>query len=137
MDDGLRVTRTCVIPGSELHWSFIAAGGPGGQHANTSNTAAELRFDIETSTAFSEAQRLRVMEKLGASIRIVAREERSQLRNRDLATERLVAMLAEALRIPTVRRKTRPTKGSVQRRLTAKSQASERKSSRRNRNGDD
>lgn len=137
VDDGLRVTRTCVVPSSELQWSFIAAGGPGGQHANTSNTAAELRFDIETSTAFTESQRLRVMEKLGPSVRIVAREERSQLRNRELATARLVATLVEALRIPTVRRKTRPTKGSVQRRLTAKAQTSERKSSRRNRNGDD
>ena len=137
VDDGLRVTRTCVVPASELQWSFIAAGGPGGQHANTSNTAAELRFDIETSAAFSEAQRQRVMEKLGPSVRIVAREERSQLRNRDLAAERLVSMLVEALKIPTVRRKTRPTKGSVQRRLTAKAQASERKSSRRYRNGDD
>ncbi len=137
MDDDLRITSSVAIPASELQWSFIAAGGPGGQHANTSNTAAELRFDIETSTAFSEAQRLRVIEKLGPSVRIVAREERSQLRNRDLATARLVAMLVDALRVPTVRRKTRPTKGSVQRRLTSKAQTSERKSSRRYRTGDD
>ena len=137
MDAGLRVTRTCLVPASELQWSFIAAGGPGGQHANTSNTAAELRFDIESSTAFTEAQRLRVMDKLGPAVRIVAREERSQLRNRDLATARLVAMLVDALRVPTVRRKTRPTKGSVQRRLTAKAQTSERKSARRHRSGDD
>ena len=137
MDDGLQVTRTCLVPASELQWSFIAAGGPGGQHANTSNTAAELRFDIESSTAFTEAQRLRVMDKLGPAVRIVAREERSQLRNRDLATARLVAMLVDALRVPTVRRKTRPTKGSVQRRLTAKAQTSERKSKRRYRNNDD
>ena len=137
MDDGLQVTRTCLVPASELQWSFIAAGGPGGQHANTSNTAAELRFDIESSTAFTEAQRLRVMDKLGPAVRIVAREERSQLRNRELATARLVAMLVDALRVPTVRRKTRPTKGSVQRRLTAKAQTSERKSKRRYRNNDD
>lgn len=137
MDEDLGITSSVVIPAAELQWSFIAAGGPGGQHANTSNTAAELRFDIETSRAFSEAQRLRVMEKLGPSVRIVAREERSQLRNRDLATERLVAMLVEALRVPIARRKTRPTKGSVQRRLTAKAETSERKSLRRYRTSDD
>ena len=137
VDDDLQITPSVVIPASELQWSFIAAGGPGGQHANTSNTAAELRFDIETSTAFSDAQRVRVTEKLGPSVRIVAREERSQLRNRDLATARLVTMLVEALRVPTVRRRTRPTKGSVQRRLTTKSHTSERKSSRRYRNGDE
>ena len=137
MDDDLAITATVRIPASELQWNFIAAGGPGGQHANTSNTAAELRFDIETSTAFSEAQRLRVMEKLGPALRIVAREERSQLRNRDLATLRLVAVLVDALRVPTARRKTRPTKNSVQRRLTAKSQTSERKSSRRYGSGDE
>lgn len=137
VDDALRVSRTVVIPAAELVWSFIAAGGPGGQHANTSNTAAELRFDVETSTAFSEDQRARVVDKLGASIRIVAREERSQLRNRDLAAARLVAMLTEALHVPAVRRKTRPSKGAVQRRLTAKAQTSERKSARRYRSGDD
>lgn len=137
VDNDLRITSSVVVPASELQWSFIAAGGPGGQHANTSNTAAELRFDIETSMAFTETQRLRVVDKLGLSVRIVAREERSQLRNRDLATERLVTMLVGALLVPTVRRKTRPTKGSVQRRLTAKSQTSHRKSSRRYRNGDE
>lgn len=137
MDGDLRISSSVTIPAAELVWNFIAAGGPGGQHANTSNTAAELRFDIETSVAFSDAQRARVVEKLGPSIRIVARDERSQLRNRDLATARLVSTLVDALRVPTVRRKTRPSKGAVQRRLTAKAQTSERKSSRRIRGTDD
>ncbi len=137
MDGDVRITPSVTIPAAELQWSFIAAGGPGGQHANTSNTAAELRFDIETSVAFSEAQRERVLGKLGPTIRIVARDERSQLRNRDLALSRLVSTLVEALRVPTVRRKTRPSKGAVQRRLTAKAQTSERKSARRVRGHDD
>ena len=131
VDDDVRISSSVTIPAAELQWSFMAAGGPGGQHANTSNTAAELRFDTETSVAFSDSQRARVIDKLGSAIRIVARDERSQLRNRDLAISRLVSMLVEALRVPTVRRKTKPSKRAVQRRLTAKAQTSERKSSRR------
>jgi ribosome-associated protein len=137
MPEDLRITRTVLIPTAEVQWTFIAAGGPGGQHANTSNTAAELRFDVETSVAFSDAQRARIIEKLGPQIRIVARDERSQLRNRELATQRLVAALSDALKVPTVRRATRPSKGAVQRRLTAKTQRAGRKADRRYRPSDD
>lgn len=135
--DELRVTARVRVPLSELQWSFIAAGGPGGQHANTSNTAAELRFNVAESIAFNDDQRARVISKLGPDIRIVARDERSQLRNRDLATERLRAALAEALHVPVIRRATKPSKGSVERRLTAKTQRSTRKADRRYRPSDD
>lgn len=137
MDDDIRITTSVVVPAAELTWTFIAAGGPGGQHANTSNTAAELRFDIAASTAFSEAQRERIVAKIGSEIRIVAREERSQLRNRNLAVDRLRVTLADALHVPVVRRPTRPSRGAVQRRLTAKTQRSGRKAERRYRPSDD
>jgi ribosome-associated protein len=131
MDDDIRVTATVVIPAAELQWTFIAAGGPGGQHANTSNTAADLRFDIASSTAFTDHQRARIVAKLGDELRIVARDERSQLRNRNLAIDRLRRTLADALHVPVVRRKTKPSRGAIERRLSAKTQRSERKQSRR------
>lgn len=137
MDDDLRITASVVIPAAELGWSFMAAGGPGGQHANTSNTAAELRFDVASSAAFSETQRTRLLEKIGSEIRLVAREERSQLRNRNLALDRLRSMIADALHVPRVRRPTKPSRGSVQRRLTAKTQHAGRKADRRYRPTDD
>ena len=137
MDDDLRITASVVIPAAELGWSFIAAGGPGGQHANTSNTAAELRFDIASSTAFSDAHRTRLLEKVGTEIRVVAREERSQLRNRNLALARLRSTIADALHVPRIRRPTKPSKGSVQRRLTAKTQQAGRKADRQYRPSDE
>lgn len=137
MDDDLRITATVVVPAAELQWTFIAAGGPGGQHANTSNTAAELRFSVAESSAFSPAQRERVLAKLGDDVRIVARDERSQLRNRNLATDRLRQTLLEALRVDTIRRPTRPSRGSVERRLTAKTHQAGRKADRRYRPSDD
>src|SRR5580692_5781887 len=85
----LRVTRTCVIAPDELEWSFTGSGGPGGQHANTSNTRVELRFSIEDSHSLGPRQRARLLERLGPVVRIVASDERSQLRNRELALDRL------------------------------------------------
>ena len=105
MDEGfLRVTRSCSIPLSELEWRFSASGGPGGQHANTANTKAEVRFDIANSSSLGPRQRARLLERLGPSLRVVASDERSQLRNRELALDRLRSRLAEALRIDRERR---------------------------------
>src|SRR5712671_6714573 len=95
----LRVTRTCVIPRSELEWQFSASGGPGGQHANTSNTRAEVRFDIAASPSLGPRQRARLLERLGPMVRVAASDERSQARNRALALERLRSRLAEALKV--------------------------------------
>ena len=116
----LRVTRTCRIPLDELEWRFTASGGPGGQHANTANTKAEVRFDIANSSSLGPRQRARLLERLGPSLRVVASDERSQLRNRELALDRLRSRLAEALRIDRERRPTAPTAAARRRRVESK-----------------
>jgi ribosome-associated protein len=123
----LRVTPTCVLPLDELEWRFSASGGPGGQHVNTSNTRAEVRFDVAGSPSLGPRQRARLLERLGPEVRVVASDERSQLRNRELALERLRSRLAEALRIEPPRRPTKPTKAAKERRLEAKRQRSQTK----------
>ncbi len=130
-DDRLVVTDSVRIPRHELQVRFTTSGGPGGQHANKAATRAELTFDVETSAAFDDAQRERVLAKLGPSVRVVADDERSQLRNREFAERRLAEKLRSALRVPRTRRATRPTKGSQRRRLDAKQRRSELKRSRR------
>src|SRR5437868_15243654 len=99
VDDALRVTRSLCIPLDELECRFSASGGPGGQHANRSNTRAEVRFDIASSPSLGPRQRARLLERFGPVVRVVVDAERSQLRNRSLAQERLAARLAAALRI--------------------------------------
>ena len=130
-DDRLVVTDAVRIPRHELDVRFSASGGPGGQHANKTATRAELTFDIETSAAFDEAQRSRVIAKLGPVVRVVADGERSQLRNRAVAEERLADKLRDALHVPRRRRATKPTHGSQRRRVTAKKQRGETKRYRR------
>ena len=127
----LRVTRTCVIAPDELEWSFSGSGGPGGQHANTSNTRVELRFDIEASPSLGPRQRARLIERLGPRVRIVASERRSQLQNRELALERLAARLASALRVETPRVATRPSRASQRTRVEQKRRRGEHKRTRR------
>jgi len=127
MSDDLIVTNSVRIPRHEIEMSFSTSGGPGGQHANKSATRVELRVDLTASTAFSPAQRDRVVERLGDEIRVVADDERSQLRNRALAEERLVARLQSALYVQRRRRSTKPTRGSQERRITAKKQRGQKK----------
>ena len=132
MSDDLVVTRSVRIPRRELDVSFSASGGPGGQHANKNATRVDLRFDVDASSAFSEAQRDRVRSRLGSEVRVSADDERSQLRNRELAEQRLADRLREALRVERKRKATKPTKGSKRRRLEAKKQHGEKKRQRRN-----
>ena len=127
----LRVTRSVVIPASELRWRFTASGGPGGQHANTSNTRADVSFDVEASAALGPVQRARIIERIGSVVTATASDERSQLRNRTLALERLREKLAAALHVEKARRATKPSKGATQRRLDDKGRQSQRKSERR------
>ena len=131
MSDDLIVTGSVRIPRHEIDVSFSASGGPGGQHANKTATRVELRLDLTASSAFSPAQRQRVIERLGDEIRVVADDERSQIRNRALAEERLVARLRSALHVQRRRRATRPTRGSQERRIKAKKGRSEIKRQRR------
>src|SRR5690242_13838350 len=138
MDAGwLRVTRSCAIPLDELEWRFTGSGGPGGQHANTSNTRVELRFDIEQSRALGPRQRDRLLSRFGPTVRVVASERRSQAQNRALALDRLRARLADALRVQRTRVATKPTSASRERRVTDKRHQSERKRARQRPSEDD
>jgi len=116
----LRVSPTCRIPLDELEWRFSASGGPGGQHVNTSNTKAEVRFDIDASPSLGPRQRARLLERLGPVVRVAASDERSQARNRQLALERLRARLADALHVEPPRRPTRPSRSAREKRMGAK-----------------
>lgn len=101
------------------------SSGPGGQHAQKSETRVEAVFDVEASTALTDAQKRRVVTKAGPVLRAVAQDERSQLRNKDLAVERLVESLREALKVPRRRVATKPSAASKQRRLDAKKRRSQ------------
>lgn len=126
-DRWLVVSRSCRIPLEELEWRFSASGGPGGQHANTSNTRAEVRFDVENSPSLGPRQRARLLERVGPSVRVVASDERSQARNRDLALQRLAARLAEGLHIEAPRVATRPSRSAKRNRVDEKRRRGETK----------
>jgi ribosome-associated protein len=122
----------------ELEWQFSASGGPGGQHANTSNTKAEVHFDIAGSPSLGPRQRARLLERLGPKIRVAASERRSQYQNRELALERLRSKLAEALHVNPTRVATGPSKAAQRRRVEQKRHHGEIKRARRRPNvGDD
>jgi ribosome-associated protein len=116
---------------SEIAFRFSRSSGPGGQHAQKSSTRVEALFDVEESTGLSDAERRRVMGKLGPVVRAIAQDERSQLRNRELATTRIVEQLQEAVKVRRPRRATKPTKASKERRLDDKKQRGETKRLRR------
>jgi ribosome-associated protein len=129
--ESIRVTRSVVLPLAEIQLRTSRSSGPGGQHAQKSETRVEAVFDVEASTALTDAQRRRVVAKAGPVLRAVAQDERSQLRNKDLAIERLIASLREALRVPRRRVATKPSAASRQRRLEAKKRRGETKRLRR------
>ena len=130
-DEGLlRVNRSCAIALNELKWKFTASGGPGGQHANTANTKAELHFDIEESPSLGPRQRARLLEKLGPSVRVASSERRSQLQNRELAVGRLQTILREALAIERPRVATKPSRSAKVKRVESKRRRSEVKRTR-------
>jgi ribosome-associated protein len=129
--ESIRVTRTVVIPISEIELRFSRSSGPGGQHAQKSETRVEAIFDVEASRSLSEAQKSRVLRKAGPMLRAIAQDERSQARNRELAVERLVATLRDALKVERRRRPTAPTAASRKRRLEQKRRRGETKQLRR------
>lgn len=110
---------------------FSRSSGPGGQHAQTSDTRVEAVFDVEASTALTDIQKRRVLAKAGPVLRAVAQDERSQWRNRELALERLAEALREALLVQRRRRPTKPTRAAVEKRLEAKRRRSATKRLRR------
>lgn len=129
---GLKVNERLTIPENELVWQFSRSGGPGGQHANTSDTRVDVRYDVTTSVALSDRQRSRLTEQFGDEARVIVDRHRSQWKNRVEARSQLAGRIRAALAPPAApRRATRPTRGSKRRRLEAKRQQSEKKANRR------
>src|SRR5262245_49254482 len=127
----IRVTRSVLLPLSEVDFRVSRSSGPGGQHAQKSSTRVEALFEVEASSALTDAQKRRVVARVGPVLRAVAQDERSQARNRELAVERLVEKLRAALAVPRRRRPTRPTTASRERRLAGKKRRGETKRLRR------
>lgn len=134
--------RSILIPQAELDWRFSRSSGPGGQGVNTSDSRVELLFDVARSSALGPVLRARALQRLDGRLTdgvlsVTASEHRSQLRNREAAEARLVAVLYQATAPPAApRRPTRPSRGSVERRLAAKRRRSDVKASRRQRDTD-
>jgi ribosome-associated protein len=126
-----------AIPRSELDVRASRAGGPGGQHVNTSSTRVEVTWNVRTSAALNGDQRLRVLTALASRLdsagvlRVVASDTRSQRQNRELAEQRLAEVVRRALVVPKKRKATRPTRSSVERRLEGKKRSGEKKKGRR------
>jgi ribosome-associated protein len=133
----LRVGPTCVIRLDELEWRTTGSGGPGGQHANTSDTRVEVRFDVGASASLAPGQRALLLERLGPVVRATAADSRSQARNRELALERLRVRLEAALKVAPPRRVTKPGRGAEEARLGDKRHQAKRKESRRRPGPDD
>jgi ribosome-associated protein len=124
---GLRITARLTIPWDEIELRASRSSGPGGQHANVTSSRVEAVFDVASSRSLSDAQRARILERVGPRVTAVAQDARSQLRNRELALERLRAKIEAALRVRTPRRATAPTAASRRRRLDTKRANAERK----------
>jgi ribosome-associated protein len=131
MEDPMPIGRHAAVPLSEITIRASRSSGPGGQHANVTESRIEASLEIASSSAFSEEQKRRIIARLGPRAVAVAQDARSQARNRELALERLQRRLAAALAVQRPRRATRPTEGAKRRRLDAKRRHSERKRTRR------
>ena len=129
--ESIRVTRSVLLPVSEITLRVSRSSGPGGQHAQKSSTRVEALLDVEASTALTDTQKRRVVARAGPVLRAVAQDERSQSRNRELAVERLVAKLREALAVPRRRVATRPGKAAKERRRDTKQRRARMKALRR------
>jgi ribosome-associated protein len=127
----MRVTRSVTLPLSEIELRFSRSSGPGGQHAQRTESRVEAVLDLETTSALTPAQRKRAIAKAGPVLRAIAQDERSQWRNRELAAERVADQLREALKIERRRRPTTPTAASRERRLEEKRRRSQTKRLRR------
>jgi len=128
---GLRIVDGLTIPLSEVTVRASRSSGPGGQHANVTASRVEASFDVLASSTLTDAQRERVLARVGPRVVAISQDERSQARNRELALARLGERLARALATPKRRRSTRPTAASRERRLQAKRRGTERKRERR------
>ncbi len=126
-----------TVPDDEVTFRFVASGGPGGQHANRSNTKVDAVFRLDESASMPDGLRQRVRAKLGAVIRVTVDDERSQYRNRQLAIERIQSRIDEAGKVKPPRRPTKPSRGAKKRRLDAKRRRGDVKRQRRRPQHDD
>ena len=131
MADRLDIRAGVAIPLAEVELRTSRSSGPGGQHANVTASRVEAVFDVHASAALSDAQKARIAGRLGPRVTAAAQDTRSQLRNRELALERLAARLGAALEVRRARRPTRPTAGATRRRIDAKKRRGEVKRGRR------
>ncbi len=129
--DHLQPGSGVAVPVGDVEWTFTPSGGPGGQHANRSNTRVEARLDLRTAGGIGDRERERLRARLGDEVRVTVDEARSQHRNRTLALERLEARLREALVVGRRRRATAPSAGAKRRRVESKRRRSSVKRLRR------
>jgi ribosome-associated protein len=125
--ESIRVTRSVTLPLAEVEIRVSRSSGPGGQHAQKSSTRVEAILDVEACSALTETQKRRVIGRAGRVLRAVSQDERSQLRNRELAVERLVEKLRAALAVPRRRVPTTPGAAARERRLEAKRRRARKK----------
>jgi len=126
----LRINERLSLPLGEIELRTSRSSGPGGQHANVTASRVEAVFDVAASGALDDAQRSRLLERLGPVVTAVAQDARGQSRNRELALRRLAQKLAAGLRVQRKRRATRPTRAAKQRRLEQKRRTAEKKRTR-------
>jgi ribosome-associated protein len=125
--ESIRVNSRVAVPLTEVAVRTSRSSGPGGQHAQKTETRVEVVFDVLASEVLTDTQKERIVGRVGPVLRAVAQDERSQARNRELALERLAAQLREALRVQRARRPTKPTGAAVERRLEEKRRRSRTK----------
>jgi len=131
MGEVLKIDERLSIPLAEIELRASRSSGPGGQHANVTASRVEAVFDVCASEVLDEAQRARLVERVGQTVTAVAQEARGQARNRELALERLAEKIAAALVVPRRRRPTKPSQAARRRRLESKRKLGERKRTRR------
>ncbi len=137
MTEALRIDERLSIPLTEVELRTSRSSGPGGQHANVTDSRVEAVFDVRASSALDEAQRAQLLERVGSTVSAVAQDARGQARNRELALERLAEKIAAALVVPRRRRPTKPSRAARRRRLESKRQLGERKRARRRPSSED
>jgi ribosome-associated protein len=131
MDDPMELGRHAAVPLREVVLRTTRSSGPGGQHANVTESRVEATFDVAASSSLSDEQKRRIIARLGPRVVAVAQDARGQARNRELALERLRRRLSAALTVPRARRPTRPSQAATRRRLEAKRRQAQRKRERR------